>query len=164
MDSFEGETFIETQRDLYYSYSCKYIYLDFRRQNKYFFVIFWHWFASSFTADLKIRGRRRQRKHRLKSELAFFQSSIAIIPTQALWKRPIFQVQKLIPSIEYMKRSTFESIKSDPWIGLHGNFDCGANSFQMSNFCWHICINNYNLSPLVSIVGHCTSWKWIESD
>ena len=37
MDSFEGETFIETQRDLYYSYSCKYIYLDFRRQKKYFF-------------------------------------------------------------------------------------------------------------------------------
>ena len=67
--------------------------------------------------------------------------------SETQFKRRTFHVPDLIPLIKYMKRSTltFESIKYDPsnlsrpmnYIrssGPHGNFDCGATSFQTPNF------------------------------
>ena len=60
---------------------------------------------------------------------------------------PLFMysnVTNLIHQTKYMKRSTFESIKFDPFkfgstqelssSGLHGKIDCGATSIQTSNF------------------------------
>ena len=58
--------------------------------------------------------------------------------SEAQFKRRSFHVPNLIPSIKYMRRSTFESINlGRPWIkpsSPHKNFDCEATSFQTSSF------------------------------
>ena len=133
-----------TQRDLYYSNSCKYIYLNFGRQNKYFFLIFWHWFASSSSArDLEIRERRRRQKRSFKWICGILSIFSPIIPTQAQFKRRIFHVPNLTPSISRWKDRSLNQLSPTYLILVthelrsinpHRNFDCGATSFQTSNF------------------------------